>query len=122
LQLRGTRCEPIGVYAIEKQYAAVLTRTGQDGRERISRPPRSTAPAPLHIADSAGGRNRADVPSGGRRLLRSRWNAEVKTRPAIGARRVGVIGAGMVGVCAACWLQRDGYSVFLIESDEPGRG
>ena len=37
--------------------------------------------------------------------------------PAIGARRVGVIGAGMVGVCAACWLQRDGHSVFLIESD-----
>src|SRR5690348_733605 len=42
--------------------------------------------------------------------------------PTIGARRVGVIGAGMVGVCAAYWLQRDGHSVFLIESDEPGRG
>src|ERR1700736_4348604 len=38
----------------------------------------------------------------------------------IGAKRVGVIGAGMVGVCAASWLQRDGHSVFLIEKDEPG--
>jgi D-amino-acid dehydrogenase len=36
--------------------------------------------------------------------------------------RVGVIGAGMVGVCAASWLQRDGHSVFLIERDEPGHG
>ena len=42
--------------------------------------------------------------------------------PAIGARRVGVIGAGMVGVCAASWLQRDGHSVFLLEAAEPGRG
>ena len=42
--------------------------------------------------------------------------------PAIGARRVGVIGAGIVGVCAASWLQRDGHSVFLIDSGEPGRG
>ena len=37
-------------------------------------------------------------------------------------RRVGVIGAGMVGVCAASWLQRDGHSVFLIEPGNPGRG
>jgi D-amino-acid dehydrogenase len=42
--------------------------------------------------------------------------------PAIGARRVGVIGAGIVGVCAASWLQRDGHSVFLVEAAEPGRG
>ncbi|MBV9686125.1 MAG: FAD-binding oxidoreductase [Alphaproteobacteria bacterium] len=42
--------------------------------------------------------------------------------PRTGARRVGVIGAGMVGVCAACWLQRDGHSVFLIDSGDPGRG
>jgi D-amino-acid dehydrogenase len=38
------------------------------------------------------------------------------------ARRVGVIGAGMVGVCAAIWLQRDGHSVFLIEPGNPGEG
>ena len=37
-------------------------------------------------------------------------------------RRVGVIGAGMVGVCAASWLQRDGHSVFLIEPGKPGEG
>jgi glycine/D-amino acid oxidase-like deaminating enzyme len=42
--------------------------------------------------------------------------------PTIGAKRVGVIGAGMVGVCAASWLQRDGHSVLLIERDEPGHG
>ena len=42
--------------------------------------------------------------------------------PAIGAKRVGIIGAGMVGVCAASWLQRDGHSVFLVEAAEPGRG
>jgi D-amino-acid dehydrogenase len=42
--------------------------------------------------------------------------------PAIGVKRVGVIGAGMVGVCAASWLQRDGHSVFLVEAAEPGHG
>jgi D-amino-acid dehydrogenase len=41
---------------------------------------------------------------------------------AAGARRVGVIGAGMVGVCAALWLQRDGHRVFLIEPGNPGEG
>ncbi|MBO0735173.1 MAG: FAD-dependent oxidoreductase [Alphaproteobacteria bacterium] len=41
---------------------------------------------------------------------------------AIGAKRLAVIGAGMVGVCAASWLQRDGHSVFLIEASAPGRG
>jgi D-amino-acid dehydrogenase len=39
-----------------------------------------------------------------------------------GARRVGVIGAGMVGVCAATWLQGDGHSVFLVEPGNPGEG
>ena len=38
------------------------------------------------------------------------------------SRRVGVIGAGMVGVCTASWLQRDGHSVFLVEAGEPGHG
>jgi D-amino-acid dehydrogenase len=42
--------------------------------------------------------------------------------PAVGAKRVGVIGAGIVGVCAASWLQRDGHDVFLVEAGEPGRG
>jgi len=42
--------------------------------------------------------------------------------PATGTKRVGVIGAGMVGVCAASWLQRDGHSVFLVEAGEPGHG
>jgi D-amino-acid dehydrogenase len=44
------------------------------------------------------------------------------TMPQSRARRVGVIGAGMVGVCAASWLQRDGHSVFLVEAGEPGHG
>ena len=39
-----------------------------------------------------------------------------------GARRVGVIGAGMVGVCVALYLQRDGHSVFLVEPGVPGEG
>jgi D-amino-acid dehydrogenase len=39
-----------------------------------------------------------------------------------GARRVAVIGAGIVGVCAANWLQRDGHSVFLVEPGNPGEG
>src|SRR5215471_13740094 len=42
--------------------------------------------------------------------------------PAAAAKRVGVIGAGMVGVCAASWLQRDGHSVFVVEAAEPGHG
>ena len=37
-------------------------------------------------------------------------------------RRVGVIGAGMVGVCTASYLQRTGHSVFLIEPGSPGEG
>jgi D-amino-acid dehydrogenase len=42
--------------------------------------------------------------------------------PAVQAKRVGVIGAGIVGLCAASWLQRDGHSIFLVEPAEPGRG
>jgi D-amino-acid dehydrogenase len=42
--------------------------------------------------------------------------------PPVGAKRVGVIGAGMVGVCAASYLQRDGHSVFIVEAGEPGHG
>jgi len=40
----------------------------------------------------------------------------------IGAKRVVVIGAGMVGVCAASYLQRDGHKVFIVEPGEPGHG
>jgi D-amino-acid dehydrogenase len=39
-----------------------------------------------------------------------------------GGKRVGVIGAGMVGVCAASYLQRDGHSVFLVDPNTPGEG
>jgi D-amino-acid dehydrogenase len=39
-----------------------------------------------------------------------------------GAKRVGVIGAGMVGVCAASYLQRDGHNVFLVDPETPGEG
>lgn len=38
------------------------------------------------------------------------------------AKRVGVIGAGMVGVCAASYLQRDGHNVFLVDPGTPGEG
>jgi len=39
-----------------------------------------------------------------------------------GGRRVAVIGAGMVGVCAASYLQRAGHRVVLIEPNGPGEG
>jgi len=41
---------------------------------------------------------------------------------AAGGRRIGVIGAGMVGVCTANWLQRDGHHVFLVDPGTPGEG
>jgi D-amino-acid dehydrogenase len=37
-------------------------------------------------------------------------------------KRIGVIGAGMVGVCAASYLQRDGHTVFLVDAGTPGEG
>jgi glycine/D-amino acid oxidase-like deaminating enzyme len=42
--------------------------------------------------------------------------------PVESGKRVGVIGAGMVGVCAASYLQRDGHRVFIVEAGEPGHG
>jgi glycine/D-amino acid oxidase-like deaminating enzyme len=42
--------------------------------------------------------------------------------PAVGGKRIGVIGAGMVGVCAASYLRRDGHQVFILEAGEPGHG
>src|ERR1700752_3761200 len=37
-------------------------------------------------------------------------------------RHVAVIGAGIVGVSAALYLQRDGHRVTLIDKDGPGEG
>src|SRR5437868_5934562 len=39
-----------------------------------------------------------------------------------GRRRIGVIGAGIDGVCTASWLQRDGHHVFLIDPGNPREG
>ena len=39
-----------------------------------------------------------------------------------GKRVVGVIGAGMVGVAAASFMQRAGHEVFLVEPGNPGEG
>jgi D-amino-acid dehydrogenase len=39
-----------------------------------------------------------------------------------GKQRVGVIGAGMVGICTASWLQRDGHEVFVVDPQDPGEG
>ena len=36
--------------------------------------------------------------------------------------RVIVVGAGIVGVSAALWLQRDGHQVMMIDPEPPGRG
>ena len=38
------------------------------------------------------------------------------------AKRVVVIGAGMVGVAAASWLARDGHAVVLVDRGNPGEG
>jgi D-amino-acid dehydrogenase len=37
-------------------------------------------------------------------------------------RHVTIIGAGIVGVCSALWLQRDGWAVTLIDAKPPGNG
>src|SRR5215207_5372000 len=37
-------------------------------------------------------------------------------------RKIGVIGAGMVGVAAASFLQREGHDVFVVEPGNPGEG
>lgn len=38
------------------------------------------------------------------------------------ARPILVVGAGVVGVCCAAYLQRDGHEVVLVERDEPAAG
>jgi D-amino-acid dehydrogenase len=35
---------------------------------------------------------------------------------------VAVIGAGMVGITAATWLQRDGHDVIVLDPGKPGEG
>ena len=37
-------------------------------------------------------------------------------------RRIVVIGAGIVGLCCALWLQRKGHRVLLVDGNEPGTG
>jgi D-amino-acid dehydrogenase len=37
-------------------------------------------------------------------------------------RRITVIGAGIVGLCCASFLQRDGHEVTVVDRDEPGNG
>jgi D-amino-acid dehydrogenase len=39
-----------------------------------------------------------------------------------GPRQIAVIGAGIVGVCAALYLQRDGHRVMLFDRQGPGEG
>jgi glycine/D-amino acid oxidase-like deaminating enzyme len=39
-----------------------------------------------------------------------------------GSKTVGVIGAGMVGVLTATFLQRAGYDVFIVDPNNPGEG
>ncbi len=43
-------------------------------------------------------------------------------RPAGTDRAAVVVGAGMIGVCCALYLQRDGYAVTLIDRQGPGEG
>lgn len=47
---------------------------------------------------------------------------EVSLNAPSGKRTVAIIGAGIVGVSAAIWLQRDGHDVILIDKAGPGEG
>lgn len=46
--------------------------------------------------------------------------AEIRSQ-AVQAKRVVVVGAGIVGACCAFSLQRAGFDVMLLDKDEPGR-
>jgi D-amino-acid dehydrogenase len=37
-------------------------------------------------------------------------------------KKVGVIGAGIIGIAVASYLQRDGHEVFVVDPDKPGQG
>ncbi len=49
-------------------------------------------------------------------IVSDSMNSETVSAPVI------VIGAGIVGACAAAWLQRDGHAVTLIDPGDPGSG
>jgi glycine/D-amino acid oxidase-like deaminating enzyme len=38
------------------------------------------------------------------------------------AKKVGVIGAGIIGIVVASCLQRGGHEVFVVDPNEPGKG
>jgi D-amino-acid dehydrogenase len=42
--------------------------------------------------------------------------------PAMASPSITVLGAGIVGICCATYLQRDGHRVTLVDRGEPGRG
>ncbi|MCW2307526.1 NAD(P)/FAD-dependent oxidoreductase [Rhodobium gokarnense] len=48
--------------------------------------------------------------------------AEGATDREAGRKTIAVVGAGIVGVASALWLQRDGHDVVLIDRGEPGDG
>ena len=84
-----------------------------------ARPPLAPSPAGLSPARAAAA-SRAVAAGASRGHAEPR--VERKAGMAEAGKRVAVIGAGMVGVCAGLYLQRDGYSVVLIEPGNPGEG
>lgn len=42
--------------------------------------------------------------------------------PQANPRKVAVLGAGMIGICSALWLQREGFTVTIIDPNPPGSG
>lgn len=52
----------------------------------------------------------------------NRPDAMAERRGALPSRRVAVIGAGIVGVSAALYLQRDGHEVTILDPQAPGEG
>ncbi len=48
--------------------------------------------------------------------------AQSETNPCHNPHHVVVIGAGIVGVCSALSLQREGFRVTVIEREAPGQG
>ncbi len=46
----------------------------------------------------------------------------LSNKPTTKNKRIAIIGAGIVGVSTAIWLQRDGYDVVLIDREGPAAG